>query len=128
MRKVLLITLLLAMIPSTSVTEVRTAYRAEDQLWFIGNSQIQAAFQLDADGHFRARWLYDVLRRRVWQTSSTEISSPINMIVDGASLDGNTVYSVVSHSFDHIDSPAQGSRLSVILSTQSMTGEIRFEA
>jgi hypothetical protein len=62
MRKVLLITLLLAIIPSTSITEVRTTYREEDQSWFIGNSQIQAAFQIDPDGHFRARWLYDVLR------------------------------------------------------------------
>jgi len=128
MRKVLLLTLLLGIIPSTSITEVRTAYREEDQSWFIGNSEIQAAFQIDPDGHFHARWIYDVLRRRVWRTPDNEMSAPINMTVDGAALDGNTVYSVVSHSFDHIDSPADGVRLSVILSTQSMTGEIRFEA
>src|SRR5262245_60595334 len=122
MRKVLLLTLLLAIIPSTSKTEVRSIYREQDQTWFIGNEQIQAAFQIDPDGHFRARWLYDVVGRRIWRVADNELSSPISLTVDGAALDGNTIYSVVSHSFDHIDSPAEGVRLSVILSTQSMTG------
>src|SRR5215471_3618021 len=89
-----------AVSPSKAVNDTYTEYRPDQQTWIVGNSLIQAAFQIDDTGRFRFRWLQDPVNRRLWRVSDASPSSPINLTVDGITLAADTVYDVTSYSFD----------------------------
>jgi alpha-galactosidase len=113
---------------SSKAGDTYTDYRADQQTWIIGNSSVQAAFQVDNDGHFRFRWLLDPINRRLWRDSEASLNSPINLTVDGTALSPDTVYNIVSQSLTPIDTPASGVRFAIVLSTDSEPGEIYFQA
>jgi alpha-galactosidase len=114
--------------PSSPAGETYGEYHENEHTWVIGNPLIKAAFALGTDGRFRCRSIHDVTNARVWRASDLDPSSPINLVVDGANLNEDTSYSVSSYAFEHISSPAAGTRFSVVLATPVMLGEIRFEA
>ena len=120
--------LVLLVSPSRAVPETYGNYFQRGQTWVIGNPLIQAAFQLTADGRFQYRWIRDIAAGRSWRVSDPNPSSPINLTIDGIALNEDTSYSVVSYSFDPISTPAQGTRLSIVLSTALASGQIRLDA
>ncbi len=64
----------------------------------------------------------------MWRASEAYPSSPVNLTIDGVELNQETSYSVLSHSFEDISAPAVGVRMSIVMSSESVPGEIRFEA
>ncbi len=114
--------------PPSKGDGVYSEYREEDRSWTIGNPSIQVSFQLDSEGRFRLRSIDDATSRRIWSAPQASPSSPINLTVDGLSLNAETAYSVVSQSFLDITSPATGVRFSIVLSSRDVPGEVRFEA
>jgi alpha-galactosidase len=123
--------LLLISVPvrsSRAAGETYSSYREQDQTWIIGNHSVQAAFQLTPSGHFRSRWLRDSISGRTWRGSEFNPRSPISLTVDGTALDADTRYSLLQYSFDSIDSPAAGVRVTIVLAPDNPDAEIRFEA
>src|SRR5262245_20894996 len=117
-----------ASIPSSGVAKLFTFYAAREQRWFIGNQFIEASLQLDAEGHLRVPSLMNKTSGYSWNASTLDSSSPVNLTVDGISLDSNTPYTVVSYAMTGISVPARGRRLTLVLSTPVAPGQIRFEA
>jgi hypothetical protein len=118
----------LSISPSKAVTDTFSEFRQRDQTWIIGNSMIQAAFQLTPDGRFRCRWIHDAGAARMWRVSDSDPGSPVYLTVDGTVLDGASNYSLQSYSFSDISTPAAGVRFSLMLSPVSTPGTIVFEA
>src|SRR5215831_4769115 len=119
--------LVFSVTPSRSVGDTYSYYRDDQQIWIVGNSLIQAAFQLNTNGQFRYRWLQDTVNRHLWRSSAFNPSSPFNLTVDGVTLDQSAVYTLVSYSLQDITSPASGSRVSIVLSTEAVSGQIQFD-
>src|SRR5262249_32393053 len=62
---------------SEAVDGTYTEYRERDRTWILGNSVIQAGFQLSPDGRFHCRWLRDSESDRTWRAPDGNRSSPI---------------------------------------------------
>src|SRR5262249_2546731 len=107
---------------------VFSEYREEERSWTIGNPLIQVTFQVDSDGRFRYQSIDDLISPRQWRAPEATGSSPVNLTVDGVQLNSETAYSIVSHSFTDISSPATGVRFGIVLSSKDAPGVIRFEA
>src|SRR3954464_9568821 len=90
--------------PTRGVSDTYGEYREDERSWLIGNPLVQATFQVDGDGHFRYVSLDDRAANRLWHAADADPSSPINLTVDGISLDEQTPYTVISHSFTDITS------------------------
>src|SRR5256885_915923 len=79
-------------------------------------------------GHFRYRWLYDLINRRLWRGSDALPSSLVSLTIDGAAFDTDTAYNLISYSFKNISSPTSRIRFSIVLSTNTTAKQIQFEA
>src|SRR5215831_1040227 len=120
---IVILVLLFVLLPirsSHGQGDTYSLYREQDQTWIIGNRFVQAAFQLASTGQFRSRWLKDNLTSRLWRGRESDKSSPINLTVDGTHLDGSVAYTLISHSFDSIVSPAPGVRFTIVLALQTL--------
>jgi alpha-galactosidase len=118
----------LCAVPSKGTGDTYSDYQKQDETWIIGNSAIEAAFQITSDGRFRYRWIRDAATGHEWRVPDDKPSSPIAMTVDGIDLDGNTSYALQSYSFIQIDNPAAGVRLSIDVKPASASGDVQFEA
>jgi hypothetical protein len=118
----------IAITPSKAVGDTYSEFRQRDQTWIIGNSLIQAAFQLTPDGRFRYRWIRDTGTGRIWHVSDPAGGSPVNLTVDATVFDASTNYSLRSYSFTDIDTPSAGVRFSILMTPDTSSGQVRFEA
>src|SRR6266498_1558969 len=86
----LLLWVALSVTPSRAIADSYGEYHERDRTWIIGNPLVQAAFQLAGDGRFRFRWIQDTTNKRAWYGANRNSSSPIDLTVDGVSLDNDT--------------------------------------
>jgi hypothetical protein len=118
----------LSVAPSRGSADTYTTYRQDERTWIVGNSGIEAAFQLTPAGGFHYRWIRDAATVRVWRAPDNDPGSPIHMTLDGVVLDGNTAYTLQSFSFVPITTPYEGVRFSIVLAPASLSGRVQFEA
>src|SRR5437764_1151822 len=83
----ILLLLALAVSPTKAVDTTYTEYREDQKIWIIGNPLVEISFQLDDDGRFHYTSVRDKVGAHSWRASEVERSSPVNLTVDGISLD-----------------------------------------
>ena len=77
--------------------EVRSDFNADNRLWTLTNSRIEARFELNPAGFFRFAGLKNLRSGSEWLPAMPGNSSPINLKVDNDRWGPQTSFQLVSH-------------------------------